>query len=145
MNSHWPLQPPLVAGPVVGHGPMPFNNAGWYTPISPTPPRPPIDQVDHINIHDFWQTRLAPFPGYSSRPGLYPPNKQNLISISSPALIRERPKLQLLPPRSLAPVNTVPSPIQSDTDTKSENNNVSTPYPLFSRLIVILGQTFSFR
>jgi hypothetical protein len=135
MNSH-------VVGRVVGHGPV--SNDGWYIPVSPvihtnTP------TIHHIKIHDFWQTRLAPFPGYSSRPGLFPTNKQNLIPVNSPASTKERPKLQLLPPRSLAPLNIELSPIQSDIDIKSENNNVSASYPLLHLLTVTLGPTLSFR
>ena len=131
---------------------------GWYTPVPITPfspvniPNPPLlpptflqqqnypeptspssslEKVDQIKIHDFWQGRLAPFPGFTSRPGLFPVKKHQLVKINNPASTSELPKLQLLPPRSMINstyINTSPTNDFSSSSEIIKENKVSPFY-----------------
>ena len=105
--------------------PPPPHPQNYSEPISPS-----LEKIDQIKIHDFWQGRLAPFPGFSSRPGLFSFKKNQSVLINSPASTGELPKLQLLPPRSMissTSINISPTNTPS-TELKAEENNVSPLY-----------------
>jgi hypothetical protein len=108
-----------------GHPNIAFrpDSSGWYTPVSAgripvrlayppghfpqpnaAPPPPVITSPDPaglnpVDIHDFWKGRLAPFPGFSSRPGIMA-TKPWGIKIVVPTHNAAKP--QLLSPRSFA-------------------------------------------
>lgn len=97
---------------------------GWYTPQNApshhvrrpnSPPgilKPPPMQLNPVQnpagnpaIHEFWKGRLAPLPGFSSRPGLLPLKPENKqIKITQPVKKRRKRKLDLLPPLSFMAV-----------------------------------------
>lgn len=102
------------------------DSSGWYIPVptgqTPNQPRyfshPPglfhqsnssplavtalssePASLNPTNIHDFWKGRLAPFPGFTSRPGLAATTtKSRAIRITTPTAQHGKP--QLLSPRS---------------------------------------------
>lgn len=68
-----------------------MNGAYHYpTPqASPTTPQAPSTNVTRpppIDIHEFWKGRLAPFPGYTSRPDLLGRPESNAATITRPAV-----------------------------------------------------------
>ena len=97
---------------------------GWYIPQNApshhvrrpnSPPgilKPPPMQLHPVQnpagnpaIHDFWKGRLAPLPGFSSRPGLLPLKPESKqIKITQPLKKRRKRKLDLLPPYSFMAV-----------------------------------------
>jgi hypothetical protein len=144
------------------------DTTGWYTPVPITPfspvnipnppllpptflqhpePTSPLEKVDQIQIHDFWQGRLAPFPGFTSRPGLFPVKKHQSVKINNPASTSELPKLQLLPPRSMINSTYINMPPTNDSSSSSEiteNNKVSPFYrPLLSSHRPIRSNNFN--
>lgn len=115
--------------------------SGWYIPLPlPLPPLPPPSivypeqghtaTVRQIEIHDVWQGRLAPFPGFTSQPGLFPVNKHQPVNINSPP--NHLPKLQLLPPRSMASTNININMHSFSPEFKPEDNKVSLLSPSIS-------------
>ncbi|RDB23524.1 RNA helicase Mov10l1 [Hypsizygus marmoreus] len=110
--------------------------------VHPSLPRPPglePPAPDGFLLHDYWKGKFAPFPGFSSRPGLIPARESRKLLITQPApkaprkrrLRRRRaaPELALLPPQSfmLAEGSTEPveSPTsESSTDTASETKEI---------------------
>jgi hypothetical protein len=118
---------------ILYQSPMSFaaDTSGWYIPVPVPPPTfvqpqeptsPSPEKIDQIKIHDLWQGRLAPFPGFTSRPGLFPVKKHQSVKINSSASTNELSKLQLLPPRSMFN-STNMSPVS--TEIKTEENKVS--------------------
>lgn len=83
------------------------DTSGWYDvshsygyipppTIPPVPPSP--DQSDELN--EYWKGRFAPFPGFSSRPGLLPVKQMPRLSGPVPKISPHNPPMHLLPPRS---------------------------------------------
>jgi hypothetical protein len=77
------------------------------------------------DIHGFWKGRLAPLPGFSSKPGLLPLKPENKqIKITQPVKKRRKRKLDLLPPRSFMAV-------KDDDDDEDEKDKEKTQASAF--------------
>jgi hypothetical protein len=80
-----------------------YGNPSYHPPGLPVPlqqPPPPLaptqphtDELtaassfaDVFQLDEFWRGRLAPLPGYQSRPGLVPVKERNRIQITVPTL-----------------------------------------------------------
>ncbi|KAF9460458.1 hypothetical protein BDZ94DRAFT_923597 [Collybia nuda] len=115
---------PIIAGETSGqpqysshpHGPH-HQPSSSPLAVYASPPESisPHISFDSSNIHDFWRGRLAPLPGFTSRPGLAATaTNSRAIKISIPTTNHEKP--QLLSPKSL------PSPGGSDRQKILTNN-----------------------
>jgi len=93
-----PLHPPGLTVPVHIHKALP--------PTSEEGPRIPDVFPHSLEIHEFWRGRLAPLPGFSSRPTLLPMREQKQPeNPTSPK--SDTPTKGLLPPP--LPVGTRPA------------------------------------
>lgn len=132
--NHWASEPHVLSWSTAQRSPtvlppqMSFgsDSSPWYPPVSLPTLNYSEEKLDQIKIHDFWQARLAPFPGYSSRPGLFPVKKYQPVPIDSSQLAIQLPKLQLLPPRSMFTSTMSPTgpTIEPSTELNAEKNNV---------------------
>ena len=83
--------------------PYSYGNPSYHPPGLPVPPpplplAPPVPQsrteeitaassfTDIFQLDEFWRGRLAPLPGYQSRPGLVPLKERKRIQIDVPTL-----------------------------------------------------------
>ena len=82
--------------------PYGYGNPSYHPPGLPVPPPPPLAPpvpqprseeiiavssfVDVFQLDEFWRGRLAPLPGYQSRPGLVPVKEKKRIQIDVPTL-----------------------------------------------------------
>ncbi|KAH0579747.1 hypothetical protein H2248_002584 [Termitomyces sp. 'cryptogamus'] len=127
------------------------DSSGWFTQVSPSlsapavnspapllPPellRPPLasppifegtPQGDII-VHDFWKGRLAPFPGFSSRPG-HLSVARDLVHInpthSKTTKIFSEPTFQLHAPTSFINLPMTPESSSSSSSETQETQNV---------------------
>lgn len=78
------------------YGNPPYHPPGLLVPPPPPPPlAPPVPQphteeitaassfADILQLDEFWRGRLAPLPGYQSRPGLVPVKERGQIDLHS--------------------------------------------------------------
>ena len=80
-----------------------YGNPSYHSPGSPLPPTPlPVPPLpaapqiptsassfaDILQLDEFWRGRLAPLPGYQSRPGLVPVKETKRIQIGVPTEIK---------------------------------------------------------
>ncbi|KAF8966899.1 P-loop containing nucleoside triphosphate hydrolase protein [Flammula alnicola] len=85
----------------------PMHPPGLHVPAQ-TPPQSSIDDIamaksqsDNLNVHEFWRGRLAPLPGYRSRPELLPMRGTTPVESQSPVKKSDQVTLvELLPPHS---------------------------------------------
>ncbi|KAF5376108.1 hypothetical protein D9615_007747 [Tricholomella constricta] len=139
-----PTHPPWDGPQSINFRPDP---SGWYSPVlsppqaaplhnrsapmSPPglsrrlpPPPPALDPAprETFELHDFWKGRFAPFPGFSSRPGLLAARDSSKIKISQPVQKKAvTPQLQLLPPRSFMASPESPELLYSSSDVSDDN------------------------
>lgn len=140
--------------PSPSHPTMPQSSAiqvdsgGWYTPqsLSNTPLHPPGLDIPlnksredepmaklSSDIHEFWRGRLAPLPGYRSRPVLLPMRGTTpVVGEQTPA--KKVTPIGLLPPHSFfgseyeRSLTTPTTPLREDTSLIPKEEIVSATY-----------------
>lgn len=104
---HHDMQYSPVTNYQAGWHPHPYGygNPSYHPLGLPVVPPPPAIQphteeitaasfVDVFQLDEFWRGRLAPLPGYQSRPGLVPLKERNRIQINVPTLPFSAKKFQ---------------------------------------------------
>lgn len=118
------------------------SNPNQYEPPGLRPREPPIAHVTtaesahRIEMNKYWEGRFAPFPGFSSNPGLLPIRENQKIKISEPSIKKKKakPTLQLLPPKSFMvhPDPEIPKPAPSPDEKEApQDHKVWTHFYLF--------------
>ncbi|KAF5376028.1 hypothetical protein D9615_007749 [Tricholomella constricta] len=121
--SGWysPVLPPPQAAPLHNRS-APMSPPGLSRRLPPPPPAPDPAPRETFELHDFWKGRFAPFPGFSSRPGLLAARDSSKIKISQPVQKQAvTPQLQLLPPRSFMASPESPELLYSSSDVSDDN------------------------
>ena len=120
----------------------PSYHPGLPVPPPPPPPPPALPQApedttassfaDNLQLDEFWRGRLAPLPGYQSRPGLLPLKETKQIQIGVPTKTQQEPGSgsKLLPPHSFFGKDyqkIVPpvQPILTNNNTNTEASSVT--------------------
>ena len=106
---HHDMQYSSVTNYQAGWHPHPYGygNLSYHPPVVPPQPlAPPVPQplteeitaassfADVFQLNEFWRGRLAPLPGYQSRPGLVPLKERKRIQIDVPTLLFSAKKIQ---------------------------------------------------
>lgn len=121
-----------------------YGNPSYHPPglpvlppplLVPPPPAPSVPQspaassfADILQLDEFWRGRLAPLPGYQSRPGLVPVKETKRIQIGVPTEIKEE---RLLSPHSFYAKEYHRNALVTPTNDNNTNTEVSPMAPSF--------------
>ncbi|TFK37683.1 P-loop containing nucleoside triphosphate hydrolase protein [Crucibulum laeve] len=144
-NLHAPINPssasrnavsPIQTGPIIqtnGNGGHYFSrngthstsqysqsqHLGTHVAAAKSTLSPDSTPVHNEDIHEFWKGRIAPLPGFSSRPGLLPTRELKVLKITKPPSRTRRGdkkrRMKLLAPHSQITGQEVGEDSSSDT------------------------------